>query len=110
MCAHLCFLGFALATLGTTLEVSPEPLVVVSGPVVADAPAVETPPVDLNRATLAELQRLPGIGENRARDIVEHRLRRPFRRPSDLMRVRGIGRRLYYRLKPRIQVLRPSVE
>lgn len=105
MLANLCLLGFGLATLGATLEVAVEPLVVVSGPVLE-----ETRAVDLNQATLEELKQLPGVGEKRARDIIEHRLRRPFRRPADLMKVRGFGRRLYFRLKPWIRVERPALE
>lgn len=64
-------------------------------------------PVDLNRATVAELVRLPGIGPTRAAAIVKRRKRRPFRRRRDLMRVRGIGRKLYKRLEPLVTVGKP---
>lgn len=48
--------------------------------------------VDLQRAGIAELQVLPGIGPTRAVAIVLERLRRgPFRGPEDLGRVDGIG-------------------
>ena len=60
--------------------------------------------IDLNRASATELMTLPGIGEQRAHDIVEFRLRRPFRRRRDLLRVHGIGRRTYFRLKRFIRV------
>ncbi len=48
--------------------------------------------VDLNRATVAELMRLPGVGEKRAQAIVAQRSRRPFHRPEDVLAVKGIGK------------------
>ena len=48
--------------------------------------------VDINTAGLDELMTLPGIGEARARAILDDRAERgPFRYPEDLIRVRGIG-------------------
>ena len=48
--------------------------------------------LNLNPATAEELQRLPGIGESRARAIVADREENgPFRIPEDLTRVAGIG-------------------
>ena len=48
--------------------------------------------VNLNTASAEELQSLPGIGEVRARAILDDRAERgPFRRPEDLTRVKGIG-------------------
>lgn len=90
-------------------QLSVEPLLVTSEPPLVLASVRPEPKVvDLNRATLAELLALPGIGEGRARKILAHRLRRPFRRPSDLLRVRGIGRSLYRQLRPWIRVERPG--
>jgi competence protein ComEA len=49
-------------------------------------------PVDLNAATAAELDALPGIGPTTAQAIVDERSRHgPFRSVDDLLRVRGIG-------------------
>ena len=48
--------------------------------------------VDLNRASVGELEALPGIGSVIAGRIVEHREEvGRFRRVTDLVRVRGIG-------------------
>ena len=49
--------------------------------------------IDLNRASVAELMRLPGIGRARAEAIVAHRSRRPFRSPAEVAEVKGIGKR-----------------
>lgn len=55
-------------------------------------PAKHAKRVDVNRADSVELQRLPGIGPSLARRIVEYRSRHgPFRRPDELLNVRGIG-------------------
>jgi competence protein ComEA len=48
--------------------------------------------VDLNNATVAQLDQLPGVGPSTARAIVEHRSRNgPFAKVDDLLAVRGIG-------------------
>jgi len=48
--------------------------------------------VDLNTAEWPELAQLPDVGETLARRIVEHRQTAgPYRRPEDLLNVKGIG-------------------
>lgn len=61
--------------------------------------------LDLNRATVADLDALPGIGPVLARRIVARRSSAgPYRRPEDLLGVQGIGPRLLERLRARIEV------
>jgi competence protein ComEA len=60
--------------------------------------------IDLNRASVAELMRLPGIGEKRAKAILDRRTRRPFRRPEDVLLVRGLGRAWFGRVKGHLLV------
>ena len=59
--------------------------------------------IDLNRATAADLELLPGVGPTLARRIVDHRSARgPFGRAEDLLQVQGIGQRTLERLAPLI--------
>jgi competence protein ComEA len=60
--------------------------------------------VTLNTATVEELAQLPGIGPRRAQAIVqERRLRGPFNRIDDLIRVRGIGPAIVEQLRGRVR-------
>lgn len=64
-------------------------------------------PLDVNRASAAELERLPGIGPALAARIVAYRdSAGDFESVDDLLRVRGIGPALLARLRPHI-VARP---
>jgi competence ComEA-like helix-hairpin-helix protein len=75
-------------------------LALACGLLVASAEPVEVRPVDLNRATLEELQHLPGIGPRKAEAIVDLRKKRPFTRVTQLLEVKGVGRKTLERLKP----------
>ena len=70
------------------------------------AQAAEGPGVDLNSADAATLAReLQGIGESRARAIVEHRRRHgPFRSVDELALVRGIGPKTVERNRARLRI------
>jgi comEA protein len=66
---------------------------------------VDAARVDLNRATEAELEALPGIGPALAARIVAWREEHgPFARIGDLARVPGIGPALLERLEPLVTV------
>lgn len=60
--------------------------------------------IDLNRASATELMRLPGIGEKRAQAIVAARTRQPFRKPEDVLVVKGIGPAWLAKVRQNIQV------
>lgn len=49
--------------------------------------------IDLNRASAAELQRLPGIGRSKAEAIVARRAQKRFASPAEVAQVKGIGKR-----------------
>jgi len=59
--------------------------------------------LDLNTATLSDLTRLPGIGETKARAILDWReTYGPFRAVEDLLSVEGIGEKTLETLRPYI--------
>ncbi len=60
--------------------------------------------IDVNKASSAELQRLPGVGPVLAGRIIAEREKSPFRSPEDLRRVSGIGAKTLEKLRPFISV------
>jgi competence protein ComEA len=62
-------------------------------------------PVNINTASLTELDTLPGIGPALAQRIIDDRTANgPFQSPEDIKRVRGIGDALYEQIKDLITV------
>lgn len=60
--------------------------------------------IDVNRADLAELQKLPGIGPVLAARIITEREKSPFTHPDDMLRVSGIGPKTMEKIRPYIWV------
>ena len=100
---------FPVASSGATLLLA---VLSLSACGAALAQATAGPGVDLNTADAATLAReLQGIGESRARAIVEQRRRHgPFRAVDELAWVRGIGPRTVERNRARLYIggRRPS--
>jgi len=71
----------------------------------AKAHATAANPVNLNTASVTQLQTLPGIGASAAQRIVEYRQKNgAFKKIEELMNVRGIGEKSFLKLKPLITV------
>ena len=69
----------------------------------AGKPAVEK--VNLNTATLEELQKLPQVGPKVAQLIIDYRKQNGnFKKIEDIMKVRGIGEKTFARMKDMLAV------
>ena len=90
---------FALAATGAAAGQKP------AAPKAAEAKATSSSPVNLNTATQAQLETLPGIGAKAAQRILEYRQKNGnFKKVEDLMNVKGIGEKAFLKLKPLLTV------
>ena len=71
---------------------------------------IETP-VNLNTATAAQLETLPGVGAATAQRILEYRQKSGgFKKIEELMNVRGIGEASFLKMKSLVSVTPPRTE
>jgi competence protein ComEA len=96
-------LATALAICGVILTASPGYTTTTQQ---AAPPAAQAgPALNLNAATIDQLETLPGIGRKTAERIIEYRTKNGgFKRIEDLMNVKGIGEKSFLKLKPLIAV------
>jgi competence protein ComEA len=83
----------------------PASLLAQSKPAKAKAATTVSSPLNLNTATAAELQALPGVGASTAKLIIEHRQKNGgFKKIEELMNIKGIGEKSFLKLKPMVTV------
>ena len=102
MTAIVLVLGLVAAT-GAAAQEAPRSSAKASAPAGA--------PINLNTATVAQLETLPGIGKSTAERILEYRQKNGgFKKVEDLMNVRGIGEKSFLKMKALITVNAPKSE
>ncbi len=61
--------------------------------------------VNVNTASAAELEQLPGVGPRVAARIVDYRTKKgPFRKLEELMNVQGIGEKSFLKLRTQLTI------
>lgn len=73
------------------------------------APSAKAPdaPVDINKASVADLTKVPGIGPSLAKRIVDFRDKNgAFGRVEDLLKIQGIGEKSLQRMAPHLTASR----
>ena len=76
-----------------------------SGPRTPAAEASASSRVNLNTASVTQLETLPGIGRATAERILEYREKNGgFKKVEDLMNVRGVGEKSFLKLKALVMV------
>jgi len=64
--------------------------------------------LNLNTASLDQIDALPGVSPAVAAGVVAERTARPFGRPEDVLRVQGLSRKRFERLRPHLTVTGPT--
>ena len=69
------------------------------------------PALNLNTATQADLEKLPGVGAATAKQILEYRQKNNgFKKIEELMNIKGIGEKSFLKLKPLVTVAPPKTQ
>ena len=62
-------------------------------------------PININVANIKELEELPGVGQATAKAIIQFRTKSgPFKRPEDLLAIRGISQAKFEKMRPYVTI------
>jgi len=71
-------------------------------PYFAAKPIDAAPRLDVNTASVAKLQQLPGVGPGMAKRMAAHRVNKPFESVEELQNVQGVGPKLMDQLRSHV--------
>ena len=90
----------SLVSLVTLIAVYASPVAAQTKARSAAAKPVSTGVVNINTASAAELEALPGVGPKTAARIIEYRQKNgPFKKVEEIMNVRGLGEKNFLKLR-----------
>ena len=99
----------SISTLVRTLTLTVATLLGTSSIAAASEPSAESTQqeskanlegqININTASAAELELLPGIGPSIAARIVDYRQEHPFKERNQIMRVKGVGQKTFAKIK-----------
>ena len=100
LCLGIFLISTTSATAGVTKDL---------GKMAGKAASAAQQLLDINTATVEQLQQLPGIGEKIAERIVKYREEHGyFKKAEDLLNVEAIGEKKLEAIKPLIQIKEPE--
>ena len=68
------------------------------------APKLPNGKIDLNKATVEQIGKFPGLNAALAKAMVEFRDKSgPFKKPEDLLNVKGMNKELLNKIKPKME-------
>jgi competence protein ComEA len=98
-----------LASLVLMVAVQAAPAAAQSKARASAAKPAATGPININTASAAELEGLPGVGPKMAARIIEYRQKNgPFKKIEDVMNVRGLGEKNFLKVKGQLTVGAPK--
>jgi competence protein ComEA len=101
----LALVAMAVLPAAAAPQATKAPAAPAKAPRAAKAPAAPASPVNLNTASQAQLESLPGVGAKAAQRILDYRKQNgSFKKVEDLMNVKGFGEKTFLKLKPMLTI------
>jgi comEA protein len=99
----VCVLTLCVALMLSTVSIMAQKSASMPAAQRSASTPVSTEKINLNSATVEQLETLPGIGPAIAKGIVEHRTKvGKFNRIEEIIKVKGIGEKKFQKIKDRL--------
>lgn len=79
-------------------------IIMLLAPFISVSVAQESTKLDINKASVEELQSIKGVGPVLAANIVEYRKNNAFKNIEEIKNVKGIGEKVFEKIKNYIKV------